>query len=62
MMNPAWPERIDSGQAGQTIRSGRQTGIGEGQVAEGFSPGRETGEGVTRRGAVPVSLRSTDCD
>jgi putative DNA-invertase from lambdoid prophage Rac len=47
MMHPAWPERIDCGQADGTSRSGRQTGLSEREIAKGFWPGTETGENVS---------------
>src|ERR1035441_9305674 len=61
MLNPAWPKRIVFGRAGATFRNGRQTGIREGKIAEGFWPGTETGENVPRRPLRPrLYERPTD--
>src|ERR1017187_4999303 len=61
MLNPAWPKRIVFGHAGATFRNGRQTGIPEGKIAEGFWPGTETGENVPRRPLRPrLYERPTD--
>src|ERR1017187_10457201 len=61
MLNPAWPKRIVFGHAGATFRNGRQTGIREGKIAEGFWPGTETGENVPRRPLRPrLYERPTD--
>src|ERR1019366_9625517 len=62
MMNPAWPERIDFGQAGASLPKwlGKRTSD-EAKSQRGFRPGTETGENVSRRFLRPrVHQRSTD--
>src|ERR1017187_2744229 len=61
MLNPGWPKRIVFGHAGGTLRIGRQTGIYEGELAQGFRPGTETSKNVPRRPLRPrLYERPTD--
>src|SRR5664279_1592208 len=61
MLDPAWPKRIVFGQARGTLRNGRQTGIYEGELAQGFRPGTETSKNVPRRPLRPrLYERPTD--
>jgi len=48
-MNPVWPERIVSGQAGTSLENGWKTDFCRNKIDKGFRPDTETGKNVSCR-------------
>jgi hypothetical protein len=55
MMNPAWPERIDSSRAGRPSRYAHKTGLSKGKIRSRFWPGTEIGKMLRAGLYAPVS-------